>query len=356
MKYYKHILFILLLLIIGLLLYLLFENGTDNQLKHKQTATVMLKDAAGVWLKNELEKEGIPLYSVDPGKKRKTVRYLTLADGRYQMEVDSLKDIRCLFTPEASENGCVRTLYMINEPAIEGLTRLWQERLNIGLSDYKCGLGLTYKFPNGKSGNQSAFISDAAFLSVANKLGDFYLDDMYYLKVAAYLYGPSVWRCADWKDFKIILCLVVIGISIILIVFRLNRKRSQHESNELLPIIPDVKPADIVCCIADGEYQIGEILWNENEDTITFRGKVVNCSEQPSNLLSAFIREEGYFLSNTQISKICNWNPGDIGVGRKRRTAMFNLRRLLMSEKSHVFVEAGKNELKENGYYLLIKE
>ncbi len=31
-----------------------------------------------------------------------------------------------------------------------------------------------------------------------NKLGDYYLDNMYFLEVKAYLSAPSVWWCADW--------------------------------------------------------------------------------------------------------------------------------------------------------------
>lgn len=64
--------------------------------------------------------------------------------------------------------------------------------------------------------------------------------------------------------------------------------------NEYLPLGDEAQSSSIVCCIADGEYQVGEILWNEKEKKITFRDISLHCSNQPGNLLSAFIRAEGF--------------------------------------------------------------
>lgn len=52
MKYYKQTLYILcglLLTTVGLLVYLLYLSGVENQEKDKQTAEMLLKDAAVGW-------------------------------------------------------------------------------------------------------------------------------------------------------------------------------------------------------------------------------------------------------------------------------------------------------------------
>ncbi len=360
MKCYRSIIWILgglLILTLGLLAYFVYESGTENQRRDKLTAEVLLKHVAGIWLKCEFEKGEIPFYSVDAGtkKKKRTKRHLMLAEGVFTIEVDSLKDARSIFIPEASENGFIRTLFMTGEPSIEELNKLWQESLNNRLSGYNCGLELVYKFPNGRKGHQSAFTGDSTFYFSKYKLGDYYLDDMYYLEVSTYLSTPSVWRCAGWEDEKILLCMVVFLACIVCIILIWNKNRKMPDSSVPLSLDDETQLAD-VCCIVNSEYQIGEILWNEKEKEITFRGSALHCPNQSCKLLSAFIRAEGFFLSNIQISEICNWNPDDIGVGVKRRAAMAQLRRLLMSEESHVNVKSGKNEMKENGYYLCIGE
>lgn len=361
MKYYKQTLYILcglLLTTVGLLVYLLYLSGVENQEKDKQTAEVLLKHVAGIWLKCESEKWEIPFYSVGAGtkKKKRTKRHLVLSEGEFTVEVDSLKDERSIFIPETSENSCIRTLFMIGEPSVEELNKLWQECLDNRLSGYNCGLKLVYKLPNGKEGCSRAFTGNLTFDSPIHKLGNYYLDDMYYIEVSAYLSTPSVWRCLGWGDMKVVLFMVVVVACIISIILIWIKNGKKLNGDEYLSLGDEAQSSSIVCCIADAEYQVGEILWNEKEKKITFRDISLHCSNQPGNLLSAFIRAEGFFLSNTQISEICNWNPDDIGVSVKRRSAMAQLRRLLMSDESHVNVKSGKNEMKENGYYLCIEK
>lgn len=357
MKYYRQTLYALcglLLLTVGLLVYLLYVSGTENQKKEKLTAEVLLKHCAGIWLESELAKEGIPQYSVDNGtkKERRTKRYLMLAEGGFTIEVDSLKDERSLFIPESSENGCIRILFMIGKPSIKNLNRLWQESLDNKLSGYNCGLELVYQFPNGRKGNQSAYTGDSTLYSSRHKLGDYYLDDMYYLEVAAYLSMPPVWRCVSWGDMKILLCMVVVLACIVCIILIWIKNRTMPDCSVPLP---QDNEADLVRCITDGKYQIGrEIFWNEKEKTITFRGSTQHCPNQSCILLSAFVRAEGSFISNTQISEICSWNPGDTGVSFRRRSAMTQLRRYVLKDKeSHVSVKSEKNEMGENGYCLV---
>lgn len=59
MKYYKQTLYILcglLLTTVGLLVYLLYLSGVENQEKDKQTAEMLLKDAAVGWASQEFDK------------------------------------------------------------------------------------------------------------------------------------------------------------------------------------------------------------------------------------------------------------------------------------------------------------
>lgn len=121
---------------------------------------------------------------------------------------------------------------MIGEPSVEKLNKLWQECLDNRLSGYNCGLKLVYKLPNGREECSRAFTGNLTFDSPIHKLGNYYLDDMYYIEVFAYLSAPSVWRCLGWGDMKVVLFMVVVVaciISIILIWMKNGKKLNDNE-------------------------------------------------------------------------------------------------------------------------------
>lgn len=115
-----------------------------------------------------------------------------------------------------------------------------------------------------------------------------------------------------------------------------------------------VSDDEIVCSLGNAKYQLCEILFDEKEMAITYKGQVKQCSKQPYKLLSAFIHAKDHFLSDGRIAEICDWNLDDIGLEGKRKTAISKLRRLLESDNSRVNIVRMRNEKDEVGFVLLV--
>lgn len=115
-----------------------------------------------------------------------------------------------------------------------------------------------------------------------------------------------------------------------------------------------VSDDEIVCSLGNAKYQLREILFDEREMTITYKGQVKQCSKQPYKLLCAFIHAKDHFLSNDRITEICCWNLDDIGLESKRKTALSQLRGLLESDNSRVNIVRMRNEKDEVGFVLLV--
>lgn len=76
---------------------------------------------------------------------------------------------------------------------------------------------------------------------------------------------------------------------------------------------------------------------------------------QSYKLLSAFVHAENHFLSNNRIVEVCGWSLENININQNRRVTVSLLRKLLDTEKSHVIIESGQNEQKEQGFYMLVE-
>ena len=62
-----------------------------------------------------------------------------------------------------------------------------------------------------------------------------------------------------------------------------------------------------------------------------------------------------YFRYN-RIVEVCGWSLENININQNRRVTVSLLRKLLDAEKSHVKIESGQNEQKEQGFYMLVEK
>lgn len=373
MKYYKQTLYILcglLLTTVGLLVYSLYLSGVENQEKDKQTAEMLLKDAAVGWASQEFDKLGIP-YSAsgDKNEVKNPQRRMITATSTLVVNVDSVKEQKRLLSSDLLAS-MVCYLFKQSASSIDELNDQWQKKLNISLPHYYSALEFIPQMPNVEKSFRRTIVGNATFCLPENKLGDYYLDNMYFLEVNAYLSAPSVWWCADWKRMDIIGCIggLILGICILIFLLIYNRSEVIGDKVETLPSDFLVHPNEVlssdktsledtvVCSLGNSIYRLREIIFNEFEMTITFREEVKQCSKQPYKLLSAFIHAEDHFLSNNRIIEICGWNLTDIGVSSKKRTAIAQLRKLLESNESCVKIVAVQNEEYGEGFKLLITD
>ena len=349
MKHYQSILFALcglLLLTLGILVYQVYDSGVGGRERCKREAELSLKSAAELWVNREFDKLGIPFYyeGGEPKTKNK-VRRMVLAEGEFVVEIDSLKEVKRL-TASWMLGLKTRVLFLLDTPPVLLLNELWQKELD-SMKPYCSGAFVVQsELPDKKKGEK--FIAgDSTLMTDKYKLGDYYLDDMYFLSLVAYLSVPSLWLCADWGGRAILSCLVMIAILLSVLIFFFLHNRNKQNNVETNP------SDDFVMCISERKYQIAGVLFDEEAGTLTFEDKnTVKCAMQLYKLLSAFVHAKSHFLPNDRIVEICSWSAEDCGINEKRRVTVSLLRKLLDSEKSHVNLVSGRNE--EYGIYRII--
>lgn len=373
MKHYKQILCVLgglLVLTSGALVYLVYKSGVEEQRKDKQTAEMLLKDAAMVWVSQEFERQGVPFSSEGGNSEMKSSRRrIVTAAGTLIVEIDSVKETKRLLSSDFLAS-MARYLFISGGSSIDEFNKQWQKKLDVSLPYYYSVLEFISQMPNYEKNLPQTIAGNPNLCLPENKLGDYYLDNMYFLEVKAYLSAPSVWWCADWRRMDIVLCIggILLGIFILAFLLIYNRNRIPDDKVGTLPsdvlVQPDealssdkiVSEDEVVCCLGNGRYRLREILFDEFEMTITLGEQVKQCPIQPYKLLSAFIHAEDHFLSNNKIIEICDWNLTDIGVNNKKRTAISQLRRLLETNESCVNIVAMQNEKYGEGFKLLITD
>ncbi len=351
MKRYRQILSILvgfLLLAIAMLTFQVYKSGIEGRRVCKQKADVSLKSVAELWAYRELDKLETPyIYEGGEPKAKGKKRRMVLAEGKIVVEVDSVKEARKLFSSWGL-SAKINALLLLSTPDVVLLNEMWQKEMN-GIHPYCFGaLILQSKIPSEKK-EQKFIAGDSTLMINKHKLGTYYLDNMYFLQLKSYLSLPSLWQCVNWREDGIVFFSAIIVICMLIFAFLQNRKKNdKYKINN---------PDDIVKCISEKKYQIGEVLFDEEASTLTFKGQnSLKCPMQAYKLLSAFIHTEKHFLSNNRIIEICSWCPTDIGIDAKRRVTISQLRKLLDCKKSHVNLESGKNAEKELGFYLVVKE
>lgn len=353
MKYDRYILCALwgaLLLMVGTLAFQVHESGVEGRRMRKEKAEVALKSAAELWVNREFDKLGIPYSSKGGGSTMNSKkRRMVLAKEEIAVEVDSVKEAKRLFTSYVL-GVKAGALFLLGTPAVDILNELWQKDVNSIQSDCFGALILQSYLPGEKKGERF-LVGDSTLMLEKYKLGTYYLDNMYFLELTAYLAIPSPWLCANWGENGIAVCFVMVAFILFALILFFLRNRIKRNSNDTN------SSDDIVVCISEKKYKIGGLVFDEEACTLTFEDKGrVDCPKQSYKILSAFIHAEKHFLTNDRIVEVCGWNPNERGVDVRKRMAVSQLRKLLDSEKSHVKLESGENEKKERGVSLIIEE
>lgn len=347
MKHYRQIFYALigvLVLTFGILVFLVYQSGVEGRERYKMKAESLLKFTAELWVHQEFEKLGIP-YSSSGGEPvvESRIRRMVFAKDTIAVEVDSVKEAKLLFTSWAL-NARSKFILLLKDSSICVLGRQWQESLHEMKFPDGCVLELFNEQPD-ENKQKRIVAGDSILISEANILDEYYLDNMYFFRLVSYLSVPSIWKCADWGETGIVLCYIVIALVFLTIVSLLlyNLKKERGPRPSALN--------NIVTCMGEGKYKIGDLVFDEKERTLTFNDSTItNLSAQPYKLLSSLIHTENCFLSYEQVTTICGWNAGDEGLGDKRRMSFNNLRKLLDIKKSHVSLVSEK----EKGVYLTI--
>ena len=263
--------------------------------------------------------------------------------------VDSIKEGKRLIASH-SLSAKIRFLFLVDKVVFNVLNDLWQEDLNDSHTYCSGALMLQSELPGDRKGKKF-MVGDSTLMADKFKLGTYYLDDMYFLELTVYLSLPSPWLCADWGKTGIVSCsiVVVFCLCIFVLFFWNNRKKDNDDEA--------ADPDDFVIRISENKYQIGGVLFDEEACTLTFEDRsVVKCPMQSYKLLSAFVHAKSHFLSNNRIVEVCGWSLDNININQNRRVTVSLLRKLLDTEKSHVKIESGQNEQKEQGCYMLVEK
>lgn len=347
MKQNRQTLFVLtgvLLLALGMLVFFVYQSGVENREGYKEKTETLLKSTAELWVNQEFEKLGVP-YSSSGGEPviKSRIRRRVSAKDTIVVEVDSVKEAKLLFTSWAL-NGKSKFLLLLKDSSICMLNKKWQESLHVAQLPDDCVLELFNEQP-GVNKPKRIIAGDSTLITNINRLGEYYLDNMYFFRLVSYLSIPSVWICADWGEVAIVSCLIVIALTSLVIVFLLLynwRKKWDHRPRKI---------NDIVTYLGEDKYKVGYLVFDEKEHTLTFNDNTVtSLSPQPYNLFSSLIHAKDCFLTYDQVTKICGWRADDIGVDNRRRTAFNKLRALLNANKSHLGLESEENY----GVYLII--
>ena len=242
-----------------------------------------------------------------------------------------------------------RILLLLDTPSVDLLNELWQKDIDGKQSYCSSALVLQSELPSDRKGERFT-TGDSTLMTDKFKLGTYYLDDMYFLELTAYLSVPSPWFYADWRKNGVIACFTIAALCLCAFILLFLHNRKKEDNDEVN------SSDDVVLYISEKKYKIGGVIFDEEACTLTFEDKVVNCTGQAYKLLSAFIHTKNHFLSNDRVVAICGWCPQHTGIDGKRRVTISHLRTLLDSEKSHVKIESGKNKQNELGFYLFVEK
>ncbi len=351
MKHYQSILFALcglLLLTLGMLVYQVYDSGMGGRERCKQEAELSLKSAAELWVNREFDKLGMPFYYEGGSPEAKSKRRrIVLAEGEFFVDIDSVKEAKRLFTSWMLGTK-VNCLLLTNPSSVDILNESWQKSLHKIQTHCASAVKVQLEFPDGEK--EQLMAGDSMLIVDKYKLGDYYFDDMYFLKLSAYLVVPSLCLCVDWGETEILVCLIIVLFSLCAFAFVFLYNKKKRKSGK------KYNSDDLVSYLSEKKYQIGKVIFDEEALTLTFTDQSVSrCSSQTYKLISAFVHAENHFLSNEQIVEICDWVPDETGVSERRRVAISQLRKLLDKHKSHVTLKSGENDKKEIGIYLCVE-
>lgn len=313
----------------------LYDNACQGRAKAKEVAIQSLRSVAErvVTLKfEELEKIYV---SVGNSHEKYPKRTWVSETGKYEVEVDSLKETQGLYPLEGNVAFKAHILNCYKKFPLEQIYKEWKDEMNARYEGAECALSLKVHSLENDS-IQEKSVGEKTVIALSYDLGTYYLDSMYTMQLTVYTW-VGFWACVDGTTLLLcvlsglLLLLVLVGGVFYVVRFRKNEKKEiPHEVTTT--------------------YRIGECIFDPIHHTLTYREKTMACTPQPAKLLLGFVKTPDFFLSNEEIVRICGWSSEVVGINERRRTAIGSVKKLLAVDKS-VQIQCVRER---NGYQIVI--
>lgn len=313
----------------------LYDNARKGQIVAKEVALQTLRKVAEQVVNREFDKLGTYHVSTGNNGKKYKNRITITGDGKFEVAIDSLKEAQGLYLLETvGAKADIMNCY--GKYPLEKINFEWQEEMNARYRGTMCGLSLKVT-PLGKDVFKETFAGDKTTCTSQNELGTYYLDNMYTMKLTAYMH-PVFWHCIDWRDNMLLvlsafLCLLLFGLAIYIRI-QLHKKEKATDVSE------------------KSTYLIGECSFDAIKHTLTYKEDVKPCPPQAAKLLLAFVAASDYFLTNDEIAIACGWGLDDLGLKDRRRAAISLLRKLFAMDKSIEIISVQEKQ----GYQIVISK
>lgn len=313
----------------------LYDNARKGQIVAKEVALQTLRKVAEQVVNRGFDELGEYYVSSGNNGYEYTKRKSISEDGEYEVDIDSLKEAQGLYLLETVGHKA-EILNCYGKFPLEKIRFEWQEEMDVRYRGTKCSLSLKFT-PLGKDFSQEAFAGDKTICASQNDLGTYYLDNMYTMKLTAYMH-PIFLYCINWSDSVLLvlsffLCLLLFGLAFY-VKIQLHKKEKTT----------DVSVKSI--------YLIGECSFDAIKHTLTYKEEVKSCPPQAAKLLLAFVAAADYFLTNDEIAIACGWGLDDLGLNDRRRKAINLLRKLFVMDKSVEIISVMENQ----GYQIVISK
>lgn len=311
----------------------LYDNARKGQIAAKEVAVQTLRKVAEQVVNREFDKLGMYYVFSSNNGNELTKRVAISEDGEFEVTIDSLKEARGLYLLE-TVGAKADILNCYGKYPLEKISFEWQEEMNARYRGTMCGLSLKVT-PLGKDIFKETFAGDKTTCTSQNELGTYYLDNMYTMKLVAYMH-PVFWHCIDWRDnmllvLSAILCLLLFGLAFYVRIQKHKKEKATDVSKK-------------------STYLIGECSFDAIKHTLTYKEEVKPCPPQAAKLLLAFVAAADYFLTNDEIAVACGWGLDDLGLKDRRRVAISLLRKLFAMDKTVEIISVQEKQ----GYQIVI--
>lgn len=333
-KYFVFIISLLLVLSAAWTTFVIKESARTGKAKFKQQAEETLRDVGRLVVTERLKSLRLPLTISDDGKGKDKFRSVLTAKGWFEVAVDSLKEKQGLYSLKEEEGTYAHILMDRSAFPLAELQKDWQRR--IYMSDASSYLVLRYT-PLGTDSVRIDSVGDASIARLSNKIGDYYVDDLYTTALTAY-------ACAGWKEYVdwgnrqiTIAFFSFLSIGIILLVGMFLYRLAPSAAS--LP----VKQGELC-------RSIGKLIYHAESMELMCEGEKVDIQPQPLKLFCAFMQHGGY-LSYTDINEALGWHESAVGLDSRRKKAISTLRTVLREKDARIQI---KHE--EEGYRISVTD
>lgn len=319
MNYYNKIVIIWVCAIAAVALFwgiVIYDNGSQGEIKLKKVATQTLREVGELIVNQDFERLGLS-YSRWGAKKNHTKRLAITEKGKFEVLVDPLKEAQGLYPLEAIGYKA-DLLNCYGKFPLKRILYDWKKRMGERYSKTEYALSLNIN-PLGTHTVQEYLTGNKTICVSQNKLGTYYLDEMYTMTLTIYML-PTFWSCVDWTAPLLMLT------SCFLFVLLLGLPawiKVQHSRNK-----------EAINTLPQETYQFGGYIFNIVKHTLTYKDEEISCTPQAAKLLFAFATAPDHLLTNDNIAAACGWSLGDDGLNERRRKAINLLRKLFEADDS----------------------